>query len=98
VQGLLRPKNLPAKSEQGLFEMGFVFAAVWAFGGALCEKDGVKYRQQFDKWWKVSVAGQEREEGKEGVKVGVAGPFRRGQAGSGGQCRPLVSAYGAAPG
>lgn len=30
-----------------------MFACVWAFGGALGEKDGVKYRQQFDKWWKV---------------------------------------------
>lgn len=55
MQGLLRPENLPAKSEQSLFEMAFVFAAVWAFGGALCEKDGVKYRQLFDKWWKVGV-------------------------------------------
>ena len=47
--------------------MAFVFAAVWAFGGALCEKDGVKYRQQFDKWWKVSttgsVVGHQRQRG-----------------------------------
>jgi hypothetical protein len=53
VQGLLRPENLPAKADPALFEMAFVFACVWAFGGALCEKDGVKYRQAFDKWWKV---------------------------------------------
>lgn len=30
-----------------------MFACVWSFGGALGEKDGIKYRQQFDKWWKV---------------------------------------------
>lgn len=54
-QGLLRPENLPAKAEQPLFEMAFVFACVWAFGGALCEKDGIKYRQAFDKWWKVGM-------------------------------------------
>lgn len=57
LQGLLRPENLPAKCEQGLFELAFVFACVWAFGGALGEKDGVKYRQQFDKWWKVRGGG-----------------------------------------
>lgn len=39
-----------------MFEMGFVFAAVWAFGGALGEKDGVKYRQLFDKWWRGNWA------------------------------------------
>ncbi|KAI3429649.1 hypothetical protein D9Q98_005734 [Chlorella vulgaris] len=52
IEGLLRPENLPAKADPALFEMAFVFACVWAFGGALCEKDGVKYRQAFDKWWK----------------------------------------------
>jgi dynein heavy chain len=37
---------------QSLFEMYFVFAAIWAFGGALVEKDGINYRKNFDKWWK----------------------------------------------
>lgn len=32
--------------------MYVVFAAIWAFGGALVEKDGVDYRRRFDKWWK----------------------------------------------
>lgn len=32
--------------------MYFVFAAIWAFGGALVEKDGTDYRRRFDKWWK----------------------------------------------
>lgn len=39
---------------QALFEMYFVFAAIWAFGGALVEKDGIDYRRQFDKWWKAT--------------------------------------------
>ena len=51
LQGLLRPENLPAKCEQGLFELAFVFACVWAFGGALGVTAGVMDRQQFDKWW-----------------------------------------------
>jgi hypothetical protein len=32
--------------------MYFVFACIWAFGGALVEKDGINYRRNFDKWWK----------------------------------------------
>ena len=32
--------------------MYFVFAAIWAFGGALVDKDGINYRRNFDKWWK----------------------------------------------
>ena len=55
LQGLLRPENLPAKCDPALFEVAFVFGAVWAFGGALCERDGIKYRAQFDKWWKVRL-------------------------------------------
>jgi hypothetical protein len=39
---------------QGLFETYFVFAAIWAFGGALVEKDGIDYRRRFDKWWKTT--------------------------------------------
>jgi hypothetical protein len=38
---------------QAMFEMYFVFALIWAFGGALCEKDGINYRRNFDKWFKV---------------------------------------------
>lgn len=33
-------------------QMYFVFALIWAFGGALCEKDGINYRRNFDKWFK----------------------------------------------
>ncbi|KAK9867723.1 hypothetical protein WJX84_004647 [Apatococcus fuscideae] len=52
LEGCLRPENLSNKAEQAMFEMTFVFATIWAFGGALCEKDGISYRKNFDKWWK----------------------------------------------
>eukprot|EP00891_Asterochloris_glomerata_P001316 jgi/Astpho2/1316/Aster-06188 len=54
LEGCLKPENLNNKSEQGMFEMTFVFAMIWAFGGALCEKDGISYRKNFDKWWKMT--------------------------------------------
>lgn len=44
LEGALRPDTLTNRSEQPAFEMVFVFACVWAFGGALGEKDGVSYR------------------------------------------------------
>lgn len=52
LEGCLKPENLNNKSEEGTFEMYFVFAMIWAFGGALCEKDGINYRKNFDKYWK----------------------------------------------
>ncbi len=30
----------------------FVYALVWAIGGALTEKDGLDYRKEFSNWWK----------------------------------------------
>ena len=47
LEGCLKPENLNNKAEQGMFEMTFVFAMIWAFGGALCEKDGIAYRYTF---------------------------------------------------
>jgi dynein heavy chain len=52
LEGVLKPENVSNKAEQSLFEMYFVFAAIWAFGGALVEKDGINYKRNFDKWWK----------------------------------------------
>jgi dynein heavy chain, axonemal len=54
LEGCLRPENLSNKSDQAMFEMYFVFALIWAFGGALCEKDGINYRRNFDKWFKTT--------------------------------------------
>ncbi len=44
LEGCLKPENLSNKSDQAMFEMYFVFALIWAFGGGLCEKDGINYR------------------------------------------------------
>eukprot|EP00698_Gefionella_okellyi_P005145 TRINITY_DN1471_c0_g1_i4.p1 TRINITY_DN1471_c0_g1~~TRINITY_DN1471_c0_g1_i4.p1 ORF type:complete len:2448 (+),score=753.76 TRINITY_DN1471_c0_g1_i4:538-7881(+) len=54
LQGLLVPANIPKEKEGDmlLYEQYFVFAAVWAFGGALAEKDGVNYPNIFSEWWK----------------------------------------------
>ena len=52
LESMLKPENLGAKAEQPLFEQVFVFAMVWAFGGALSTKDGIEYRANFNKWWK----------------------------------------------
>ncbi|DBA86689.1 TPA: Dynein alpha chain, flagellar outer arm [Trebouxia sp. C0004] len=52
LEGCLKPENLNNKADQPMFEMMFAFAMIWAFGGALCEKDGISYRKNFDKWWK----------------------------------------------
>lgn len=41
---LHRPEHISNRAEQPLFESLFVFACVWAFGGALTEKDGVDCR------------------------------------------------------
>lgn len=30
----------------------FVYACVWAIGGALAEKDGIDFRKDFSNWWK----------------------------------------------
>ena len=52
---MLRPENLPGnRADQALFETYFVFAAIWAFGGGLVEKDSVPYRKNFDKWWRAT--------------------------------------------
>ena len=52
LEGLLKPENLNNKATQELFELYFVFAMVWAFGSGMCEKDGIHYKRNFDKWFK----------------------------------------------
>ena len=39
-----------------LVELVFVFATIWAAGGALCEIDGIDYRKLFSSWWKNDMA------------------------------------------
>uniref|UniRef100_A0A8C0VGP0 Dynein axonemal heavy chain 17 n=1 Tax=Cyanistes caeruleus TaxID=156563 RepID=A0A8C0VGP0_CYACU len=51
LECFLTPKNIPADSPRELYELFFVFACIWAFGGALFQDQLVDHRQQFSKWW-----------------------------------------------
>uniref|UniRef100_A0A4W4HCE4 Dynein, axonemal, heavy polypeptide 9 like n=1 Tax=Electrophorus electricus TaxID=8005 RepID=A0A4W4HCE4_ELEEL len=48
---LLTEDNTPADSPRELYEMYFVFACVWAFGGALFQDHLKDYRAAFSRWW-----------------------------------------------
>ncbi|NWI40584.1 DYH17 protein, partial [Picathartes gymnocephalus] len=51
LECFLTPKNVPPDSSRELYELFFVFACVWAFGGALFQDQLVDHRQRFSKWW-----------------------------------------------
>ena len=51
LEGLLVPENTPPDCNKELYELYFVFAAVWAFGGAMFQDQLMDYRQEFSKWW-----------------------------------------------
>ncbi|GCB73974.1 hypothetical protein scyTo_0003058 [Scyliorhinus torazame] len=48
---LLTPENIPPDSPRDIYEMYFVFACVWAFGGALFQDQLINYRGKFSRWW-----------------------------------------------
>ncbi|XP_078408210.1 dynein axonemal heavy chain 11 [Cetorhinus maximus] len=48
---LLTPENTPPDSPRDTYEMYFVFACVWAFGGALFQDQLIDYRGKFSRWW-----------------------------------------------
>ncbi|XP_037537274.1 dynein heavy chain 11, axonemal [Nematolebias whitei] len=48
---LLTEDNTPADSPRELYELYFVFACVWAFGGALFQDHLNDYRSEFSRWW-----------------------------------------------
>ncbi|XP_066544120.1 dynein axonemal heavy chain 11 [Amia ocellicauda] len=48
---LLTPDNTPPDSSRELYEIYFVFACVWAFGGALFQDHLIDYRSEFSRWW-----------------------------------------------
>jgi hypothetical protein len=43
---------LLSKGSVNNIEYMFVYALIWAIGGALTEKDGTDYRKEFSTWWK----------------------------------------------
>ncbi|XP_068120652.1 dynein axonemal heavy chain 9 isoform X1 [Hyperolius riggenbachi] len=51
LECLLTKENTPPDCPKELYELYFVFAAVWAFGGAMFQDQLVDYRVEFSKWW-----------------------------------------------
>ncbi|EMP26627.1 Dynein heavy chain 11, axonemal [Chelonia mydas] len=48
---LLTPENVPPDCPRELYEIYFVFACVWAFGGALFRDQLSNYQAEFSSWW-----------------------------------------------
>ncbi|XP_055509862.1 dynein axonemal heavy chain 17-like [Leucoraja erinacea] len=51
MECLMTPANAPADSPKELYELYFVFACVWGFGGTMFQDQLVDYRAEFSKWW-----------------------------------------------
>ncbi|XP_062567134.1 dynein beta chain, ciliary-like [Saccostrea cucullata] len=51
LECLLTPENTPPDCAKELYELYFVFAIVWAFGGVTFQDQLVDYRVEFTKWW-----------------------------------------------
>uniref|UniRef100_A0A803V8E2 Dynein axonemal heavy chain 17 n=1 Tax=Ficedula albicollis TaxID=59894 RepID=A0A803V8E2_FICAL len=51
LECLLTEDNTPPDCPKELYELYFVFAAVWAFGGSMFQDQLVDYRVEFSKWW-----------------------------------------------
>ncbi|XP_056325895.1 dynein heavy chain 9, axonemal [Danio aesculapii] len=51
LECLLVPEHTPPDSHKDLYELYFVFAAVWAFGGTMFQDQLLDYRLEFSKWW-----------------------------------------------
>uniref|UniRef100_A0A7N8XYV6 Dynein axonemal heavy chain 11 n=1 Tax=Mastacembelus armatus TaxID=205130 RepID=A0A7N8XYV6_9TELE len=48
---LLTPENIPSDSPRELYETYFIFACIWAFGGALYQDQLRDFRVEFSQWW-----------------------------------------------
>nr|XP_051697525.1 dynein axonemal heavy chain 17 [Oryctolagus cuniculus] len=51
LECLLTEKTAPPDSSKELYELYFVFACLWAFGGAMFQDQLVDYRVEFSRWW-----------------------------------------------
>ncbi|KAM4663589.1 dynein axonemal heavy chain 17 [Discoglossus pictus] len=51
LECLLIPSNTPPDSPKDLYELYFVFACLWSFGGAMFQDQLVDYRVEFSRWW-----------------------------------------------
>ncbi|XP_023565616.1 dynein heavy chain 11, axonemal [Octodon degus] len=48
---LLTPENVPSDSPKEVYEVYFVFACIWAFGGTLVRDQLSDYQADFSRWW-----------------------------------------------
>uniref|UniRef100_A0A672GEB4 Dynein axonemal heavy chain 11 n=1 Tax=Salarias fasciatus TaxID=181472 RepID=A0A672GEB4_SALFA len=48
---LLTPEHISSDSPREIYETYFVFACIWAFGGALSQDQLYDYRVEFSQWW-----------------------------------------------
>ncbi|XP_044534788.1 dynein axonemal heavy chain 11 [Gracilinanus agilis] len=48
---LLTPENVPSESPREVYEIYFIFACIWAFGGALLQDQLSDYPTEFSRWW-----------------------------------------------
>eukprot|EP01135_Chromosphaera_perkinsii_P008680 Nk52_evm13s1444 gene=Nk52_evmTU13s1444 len=51
LESLITPESCPPGCDKEWYEIYFVFAAIWAFGGAMFQDQLVDYRLEFSKWW-----------------------------------------------
>ncbi|XP_059610821.1 dynein beta chain, ciliary-like [Phlebotomus argentipes] len=51
LDSLLTRENVPQNSPNEWYEMYFVFAAIWGFGGALFRDQQRDWRLEFHRWW-----------------------------------------------
>uniref|UniRef100_A0A8C8ZVZ0 Dynein axonemal heavy chain 9 n=1 Tax=Prolemur simus TaxID=1328070 RepID=A0A8C8ZVZ0_PROSS len=51
LECLLTKEDIPVDCPREIYELYFVFAAIWALGGAMVQDQLVDYRAEFSKWW-----------------------------------------------
>uniref|UniRef100_A0A667HTJ9 Dynein axonemal heavy chain 9 n=1 Tax=Lynx canadensis TaxID=61383 RepID=A0A667HTJ9_LYNCA len=51
LECLLTTEDIPADCPKETYELYFVFAAIWAFGGAMAQDQLADHREEFSKWW-----------------------------------------------
>uniref|UniRef100_A0A8C5P182 Dynein, axonemal, heavy chain 9 n=1 Tax=Jaculus jaculus TaxID=51337 RepID=A0A8C5P182_JACJA len=51
LECLLTKEEIPTDCPKEIYELYFVFAAIWAFGGVMVQDQLMDYRAEFSKWW-----------------------------------------------
>ena len=63
LDGLLTEESCPPGGPSELYEMFFVFACIWAFGGNLPSDGRIDYRTSCSNWWKKEVPFEIKDNG-----------------------------------